>query len=226
MFTGIIQAVGTIRSIAPAGGDWRVVVAAGELGLGDVAVGDSIAVSGPCLTAVAVEADAFAADVSTETWERTAFADLAVGSPVNLEKALLPTTRLGGHLVSGHVDGVATVRERRSEARSERFVIELPEELARYVAAKGSIALDGVSLTVNHVRGSAFDINLVPHTLERTTLGERRPGDRLNVEVDLVARYLERLLPGAGEAAGGGLDAEALARAGFAGPGAGPGEGG
>jgi len=220
MFTGIIQAVGTIRSITPAGGDWRVTVDAGELDLSDVAVGDSIAVSGPCLTAVTVEADAFAADVSTETWERTAFADLAVGSRVNLEKALLPTTRLGGHLVSGHVDGVAVVRERRPEARSERFVVELPEGLGRYVAAKGSVALDGVSLTVNGIDGNRFDVNLVPHTLAHTTLGDRRPGDRLNVEVDVIARYLERLLPGAG-ADGHGLDAEALARAGFPGLGEG-----
>ena len=222
MFTGIIQAVGTIRSITPAAGDWRVTVEAGDLDLGDVAVGDSIAVSGPCLTAVAVEAGAFAADVSTETWERTAFADLAVGSRVNLEKALLPTTRLGGHLVSGHIDGVATLRERRPEARSERFVLELPEGLGRYVAAKGSIALDGVSLTVNGVAGNRFDVNLVPHTLAHTTLEERRAGDRLNVEVDVIARYLERLLPGAGDGADGhGLDAEALARAGFPGLGQG-----
>lgn len=225
MFTGIIQAVGTVRSITPAGGDWRVTVAAGDLDLGDVTVGDSIAVSGPCLTAVSVEADAFAADVSTETWEHTAFGDLGVGSRVNLEKALLPTTRLGGHLVSGHVDGVAAVRERRAEGRSERFELELPAGLARYVAAKGSIAVDGVSLTVNGVSGSGFDVNLVPHTLAHTTLGDLRPGDRVNVEVDVIARYLERLLPGAaaGEA---GLDAAALARAGFGGPAGGLGEGG
>jgi len=219
MFTGIIQAIGTIRSIAPAGGDWRVTVEAGGLDMSDVAVGDSVAVSGPCLTAVSVTADALEADVSTETWERTAFADLAVGSRVNLEKALLPTTRLGGHLVSGHVDGVGTVRERRPEARSERFVIELPEGLARYVAAKGSIAVDGVSLTVNEVAANRFDVNLVPHTLGHTTLGDRRPEDRLNIEVDLIARYLERLMAGSGEE--GNLGAETLARAGFGGLGEG-----
>ncbi|MEF8793877.1 riboflavin synthase [Thiohalorhabdus sp.] len=237
MFTGIIQAVGTIRSIVPAGGDWRVTVDAGDLDLSDVAVGDSIAVSGPCLTAVSVAAEAFDADVSTETWQRTAFADLAVGSRVNLEKALLPTTRLGGHLVSGHVDGAGVLRERRPEARSERFVVELPEGLARYVAPKGAIAVDGVSLTVNGVaagalprdefdrrngagvKGGRFDVNLVPHTLAWTTLGDRQPGDRVNIEVDLIARYLERLLPAAG--GDGGLDGGALARACFGGLGEG-----
>ncbi|MFA9461912.1 riboflavin synthase [Thiohalorhabdus methylotrophus] len=222
MFTGIVQAVGTVQSIQPAAGDWRVWVRTGELDLSDVALGDSIAVSGPCLTVVALEEGGFAADVSVETWERTAFADLAVGARVNLEKALLPTTRLGGHLVSGHVDGLAVLGERRPEARSERFVLEVPGALTRYVAEKGSICLDGVSLTVNGVSGSRFDVNLVPHTLAHTTLGDRRPGDRLNMEVDIIARYLERLLRG-GEAGpeGGGLDADSLARAGFPGLGEG-----
>jgi riboflavin synthase len=177
-----------------------------------VALGDSIAVSGPCLTVVALDAGAFAADVSTETWQRTAFADLGVGDRVNLEKALLPTTRLGGHLVSGHVDGLAELRERGTDGRSERFTLEVPAELARFVAEKGSICLDGVSLTVNGVAGNRFHVNLVPHTVAHTTLGDRRPGDRLNVEVDVIARYLERLLHG-GEAPG--LDPEALVRAGF-----------
>jgi riboflavin synthase len=212
VFTGIIQAVGTVRSITPAGGDWRVWLHAGELDLSDVALGDSIAVSGPCLTVVALDDGAFAADVSTETWERTAFGSLAVGDRVNLEKALLPTTRLGGHLVSGHVDGLAELRERRPDGRSERFTLELPDELGRYVAEKGSICLDGVSLTVNGISGNRFHLNLVPHTIAHTTLGDRRPGDRLNVEVDIIARYLERLLP-TGEAAG--VDAASLARAGF-----------
>ncbi|KPV40576.1 riboflavin synthase subunit alpha [Thiohalorhabdus denitrificans] len=222
MFTGIIQAVGTVRSIQPAAGDWRVAIRAGGLELGDVALGDSIAVSGPCLTVVALEEGGFAADVSVETWERTAFGDLTVGSRVNLEKALLPTTRLGGHLVSGHVDGLAVLQERRQEARSERFVLEVPAHLSRYVAEKGSVCLDGVSLTVNGVEGNRFDVNLVPHTLAHTTLGDRHPGDRLNLEVDLIARYLERLVRGedaSGE--GGGLDAASLARAGFSGLGEG-----
>ena len=216
MFTGIVQAVGTLRAVHPSGGDWRLSVDAGGLDLSDVRLGDSIAVSGPCLTVVALDAHGFAADVSVETWERTAYRGLAVGDRVNLEKALLPTTRLGGHLVSGHVDGVAVLRERRPEGRSERFVLEVPAGLARYVAEKGSVCLDGVSLTVNGVEGSRFDVNLVPHTLEVTTLGERRPGDPLNLEVDLIARYLERLVQGAGTASDeGGLDAGTLARAGF-----------
>jgi riboflavin synthase len=217
MFTGIVQAVGTIGHIAPAGGDWRVGVSAGDLDLGDVAVGDSIAVSGPCLTVVELTGDGFAFDVSAETWRHTAFADLAAGSRVNLEKALLPTTRLGGHLVSGHVDGVAVLRDRRPEGRSERFILEAPAGLERYLAPKGSVCLDGVSLTVNGAGDGRFDVNLVPHTLEVTTLGERRPGDRLNLEVDLVARYLERLVGGGGP----GLDAETLAAHGFGGLGPG-----
>ncbi|NIP82712.1 MAG: riboflavin synthase, partial [Gemmatimonadetes bacterium] len=178
--------------------------------------GDSIAVSGPCLTVVDLEGGGFTADVSVETWDRTAFREIAAGDRVNLEKALLPTTRLGGHLVSGHVDGVAVLRERRPEGRSERFVLEAPAGLARYVAEKGSVCLDGVSLTVNGVAGSRFDVNLVPHTLEATALGERRPGDPLNLEVDLIARYLERLVQGGKtSAAGGGLDGGSLDRAGF-----------
>lgn len=217
MFTGIVQAVGRIQHITPAGGDWRVAVDGGELDLTDVAVGDSIAVSGPCLTVADRFDGGFAFDVSAETWQHTAFARLAAGSRVNLEKALLPTTRLGGHLVSGHVDGVAVLRERRPEGRSERFLLEAPTELGRYLASKGSVCLDGVSLTVNGAEGARFDVNLVPHTLEVTTLGDRRPGEWLNLEADLVARYLERLLSGGD----GGLDAEALAAYGFGGLGPG-----
>jgi riboflavin synthase len=217
MFTGIVQAVGSVRSIAAAGADWRVQIAAGGLDMGDVALGDSIAVSGICLTVVEATADGFAADVSTETWQRTAFGDLRPGSPVNLEKALLPTTRLGGHLVAGHVDGVAKVAERRPAGRSEQFSVAVPAGLARYCAEKGSLCLDGVSLTINAVAGERVELNIVPHTLEHTTLGERYPGDHLNLEVDLVARYLERLLQGGGDSAAGaaGLDADTLARAGF-----------
>lgn len=220
MFTGIVQAVGSIRDIAAAGADWRVQVAAGGLDLGDVALGDSIAVSGICLTVVEATADGFAFDVSTETWQRTAFGDLRPGSPVNLEKALLPTTRLGGHLVAGHVDGVATVAERRPAGRSEQFSVKVPPDLARYCAEKGSLCLDGVSLTINAVAGERVELNIVPHTLAHTTLGGRYPGDRLNLEVDLVARYLERLLQGGEGTGGGGISTEDLARAGF---GAGPG---
>lgn len=196
MFTGIIQAVGKIAAIDLKGGDARVRVATGKLDLSDVKIGDSIAVSGVCLTVVALSADGFTADVSGETLVRTAFTSLCGGDPVNLEKALTPTTRLGGHLVSGHVDGVGTVEGRQDDGRSVRFRIKAPDALAKYIAVKGSICVDGVSLTVNVVHGAEFDINIVPHTLNETTLGFFKPGRGVNLEVDLLARYLERLLLG------------------------------
>lgn len=196
MFTGIIQAVGKISVLEAKGGDARLRIATGSLDLGGVSIGDSIAVSGVCLTAVELPGDGFWADVSGETLARTTLGALRQGDSVNLEKALTPSTPLGGHLVSGHVDGVGEVRERRAEARSVRFRIEAPAALARYIAAKGSICVDGVSLTVNAVDGASFELNIVPHTLAATTLGEFRPGRRVNLEVDLIARYLERLLLG------------------------------
>lgn len=203
MFTGIIQAVGEIAALEPKGGDLRLRVRTGRLDLGDVRPGDSIAVSGVCLTAVELPGDGFWADVSGETRAHTVLGDLKAGARVNLEKALLPTTRLGGHLVSGHVDGVGEVIERKRDARSERFRIRAPQALARYIAHKGSICVDGVSLTVNAVEGSVFELNIVPHTLAETTLDEYRPGRRVNLEVDLIARYLERLLLGDAAAEGG-----------------------
>ncbi|MBZ0070736.1 MAG: riboflavin synthase [Gammaproteobacteria bacterium] len=203
MFTGIIQAVGEIAALEPQGGDLRLRVRTGKLDLGDVRPGDSIAVSGVCLTAVELPGDGFWADVSGETLAHTVIGDLKAGARVNLEKALLPTTRLGGHLVSGHVDGVGEVIERRSDARSERLRIRAPQGLARYIAAKGSICVDGVSLTVNAVERNVFELNIVPHTLAETTLDEYRPGRRVNLEVDLIARYLERLLLGDTVAEGG-----------------------
>lgn len=196
MFTGIIQAVGEIAALQPGGEDTRVRVRTGKLDLADVSPGDSIAVNGVCLTVVDLPGDGFWADVSGETLTRTGFRDSAVGSRVNLEKALTPTTRLGGHLVSGHVDGVGTVLERRPEGRSERFRIQAPDALAKYIAEKGSICVDGVSLTVNAVDGAVFDLNIVPHTLHETTIGDYRSGTRVNLEVDIIARYLERLLLG------------------------------
>ena len=216
MFTGIIQAVGEIAALEPKGGDLRLRVRTGKLDLGDVQLGDSIAVSGVCLTAVALPGDGFWADVSGETLAHTILGDLKVGARVNLEKALLPTTRLGGHLVSGHVDGVGEVIERRRDARSERFRIRAPEALARYIAHKGSICVDGVSLTVNAVEGSVFDLNIVPHTLAETTLDEYRPGRKVNLEVDLIARYLERLLLGDAAASGQGITLDFLRVHGFA----------
>ncbi len=196
MFTGIIQAVGRIESQQARGGDLRLRIHTGSLAMDDVALGDSIAVSGICLTVVALGPHDFEADVSRETLQRTRLAALKNGSPVNLEKALRLSDRLGGHLVSGHVDGTGQLLERFEEARSTRMRFSLPAELARYVAEKGSITIDGVSLTVNTVGERDFSVNIVPHTLEQTTLGGLQPGEPVNLEVDLIARYLERLMRG------------------------------
>ena len=196
MFTGIIEAIGTIRALSPKGGDVRVYVQTGKLDLADVKLGDSIAVNGVCLTAVELPGDGFWADVSRETLARTAFIDLKAGSGVNLEKALPPTSRLGGHLVSGHADGVGEVISREDNARAVQFRIRAPRELARYIALKGSITVDGTSLTVNGVNGAEFELTIVPHTLAETVMADYRPGRQVNLEVDLLARYLERLLLG------------------------------
>jgi len=217
MFTGIIEAVGAIAALERSNGDMRLRIRTGGLDLGDVSLGDSIAVSGVCLTVVELPGDGFRADVSGETLRRTVLGDLAVGDAVNLEKALTPSTRLGGHLVSGHVDGIGTVLERSEDSRSLRFRLRAPADLARYIAEKGSICVDGVSLTVNGVSGAEFDLNVVPFTLQETTMASFRPGRRVNLEVDLIARYVERLLLGEGAAeAGQGLTREFLARHGFA----------
>ncbi len=216
MFTGIIQAVGHIRATEQRGGDVRLNVETGSLDLSDVALGDSIAVSGVCLTTVEIGRDYFAADVSNETLVRTTLGALGAGARVNLEKALTPTTRLGGHLVSGHVDGVGEIVERRTDGRSERFLVRAPAELSRYIAAKGSICVDGISLTVNHVDGNEFGLNIVPHTLSATNLGDARPGRRVNLEVDIIARYLERLLLGdAARSAESGVTRTLLEQAGW-----------
>ncbi|NLZ79101.1 MAG: riboflavin synthase [Gammaproteobacteria bacterium] len=196
MFTGIIEAIGHIRSMTPKGGDVRVHVSTGKLDLTDVKLGDSIAVNGICLTAVELPGDGFCADVSRETLTRTALANLKTNSRVNLEKALLPTTRLGGHLVSGHVDGVGEVLSRSDSARAVEFWIRAPKELARYIAMKGSITVDGTSLTVNSVNGSEFQLTIVPHTLQETIMADYQAGHLVNLEIDLIARYLERLLQG------------------------------
>jgi riboflavin synthase len=217
MFTGIIQSVGTIRRLEPRGGDVRLSITTGKLPMAGVALGDSIAVNGVCLTAVALGPDDFSADCSRETLSLTTLGDLVPGSPLNLEKALTLSTPLGGHLVSGHVDGVGRVLERREDARSWRLAIQAPAELARYIAHKGSICVDGVSLTVNVVDGPCFDLNIVPHTLEETVIVHYQPGTRVNLEVDLIARYLERLLLGdrAAEPRSRGLTLELLAEHGF-----------
>lgn len=214
MFTGIIAATGTIASIRDSG-DWRIRVVSDEMDFGDVEVGDSIAVSGVCLTVLEPTAEGFDADVSRETLACTTLQDLCHGARVNLEKALTPQSRLGGHIVSGHVDGVGELLSRTPDARSERLVFRVPRELARYIAHKGSVCIDGVSLTVNEVSGDTFGVNIIPHTAERTTLREYRPGRKVNIEVDVVSRYLERLLEGRGEGTEG-LTLDKLAKAGFA----------
>jgi riboflavin synthase len=194
MFTGIVEAVGRIRAIEPRGGDVRLSVDAGALDLSGAAIGDSIAVNGCCLTAVALDGTGFAADVSRESLGLTTLGALERGSAVNIERALTLAKPLGGHLVTGHVDGVGQVESRQDDGRSVRFRIRVPDALARYVARKGSICVDGVSLTVNEVDGAAFGVNIVPHTLASTGFGGYRPGSRVNLEVDIVARYLERLI--------------------------------
>jgi len=196
MFTGIIQSVGHIAQVQPKGEDTRLYISTGKLDLSDVQLGDSIAVNGVCLTAVELPGDGFWADVSGETLQKTTLSTLQQGSPANLEKAMTPTTRLGGHLVSGHVDGVGEVVLREAAGRSEHFQIKAPDNLAHYIAKKGSICVDGISLTVNDVNGSVFDLNIVPHTLQETTMDNFKVGQSVNLEVDIIARYLERLLTG------------------------------
>jgi riboflavin synthase len=218
MFTGIIQTVGHVERLERRGGDVRISIHTGRLPMADVQLGDSIAVSGVCLTAVKKTDHGFEADVSGETLRLTTLGKLARNAPVNLEKALTLATRLGGHLVSGHVDGIGAVTARHEDSRSVRFSIRAPDVLARYIAVKGSICVDGVSLTVNAVDGAGFELNIVPHTLAETTLGGFRPGREVNIEVDLVARYLERLLLGeqaASPAGSGGITRALLERSGL-----------
>ncbi|MEH6625668.1 MAG: riboflavin synthase [Motiliproteus sp.] len=199
MFTGIIEALGEIAETRLQGGDLRLRVKTGSLDLADVKLGDSIAVNGVCLTAVELPGDGFWADVSRETLAYTEFEQLRSGDKVNLEKALTPSSRLGGHIVSGHVDGIGTIVDMRDDGRSIRFSIQAPKALSRYIAAKGSICVDGVSLTVTGVEGACFQLNIVPHTLEETLIKYYSVGQRINLEVDLIARYLERLLQGESE---------------------------
>lgn len=194
MFTGIVQVVGKVAALTPQGGDLRISIDTGSLSMENVKIGDSICVSGCCLTVIGKRAHGFDADASKETLSLTTLGELKPGSPVNLETALTLATPLGGHLVSGHVDGLGTVRARREEARSVRFDIEVPAALGRYVAHKGSVCVDGVSLTVNALRDNVFDVNIIPHTMSHTIFGQYQSGSRVNLEVDVVARYVERLL--------------------------------
>jgi len=194
MFTGIIKAKGTIGAMDKRGGDVRLSVRSDGLPWSDYEVGESIAVNGVCLTAVALHEDGFDTDVSVETLDVTALGGLGIGSPVNLEPAISLGERLGGHLVSGHVDCTGRVVTRDTDARSIRLAIEIPKDYARYVAKKGSVCIDGVSLTVNEVSGNTFELNIIPHTTDVTIIDDYAVGTIVNVEVDLLARYLERLL--------------------------------
>ncbi|WP_188150767.1 riboflavin synthase [Teredinibacter waterburyi] len=217
MFTGIIETIGEIVSLERRGGDLRLEVLAPALDWSDVALGDSIATNGVCLTAVKLTGQSFVADVSVETLNFSTIKYWSLGAKVNLEKALTPQTRLGGHLVSGHVDGVGEVVKRYTDARSERFTLRAPKELAKYIAHKGSITIDGTSLTVNAVNGDQFELNIVPHTLVKTVIGSYGSGTKVNLEVDVIARYLERLLLGdkAAEANGAALTEAFLADNGY-----------
>lgn len=194
MFTGIIQAIGCIVSVEASGQEARLVLEAPTLGEQPLSRGDSLAINGVCLTIAAMEHGRLVVDVSRETLARTNLGTVAAGSRVNLESALTPSTALGGHLVTGHVDGTGELIERREDGRSVRLRIRSPARLSRYIAEKGSICVDGISLTVNDVDDGLFGVNIVPHTLAATTIGERAVGAKLNLEVDIVARYLERLL--------------------------------
>ena len=196
MFTGIIQAVGRLTASENHSGDKRLRIQTANLDLSDVILGDSIATNGVCLTVIELPGDGFWADVSVETLDYTTLGNLKSGSAVNLEKALRASDRLGGHIVSGHVDGVGEVVSIHNDARSIRYRLRAPAELAKYIAHKGSICVDGVSLTVNKVKGTEFELNIVPHTQQKTVFGEYKTGTRVNLEVDVIARYLERLLLG------------------------------
>lgn len=216
MFTGLVEAVGLITRVDSRGRDRRLRIEPGADWMADLRPGDSIAVAGACLTAVDPDSRGFCADVSGETLDHTTLGDRGTGDRVNLERALLPTTRLGGHLVSGHVDGVGEVVRVDEDGRSWRYQFRAPRTLARYLAPKGSVCIDGISLTINEVDGRTFGVNIIPHTMALTTLGDAVAGSRVNIEVDLIARYLERLLQGQADAAGqGGVSRELLARHGF-----------
>lgn len=196
MFTGIIEAVGSVTSVDNQQGDIRLRIHTAALDLSDVRLGDSIATNGVCLTVVELPGDGFVADVSRESLAHTQIGSWSKGTRVNLEKAMLPTTRMGGHIVTGHVDGLGTIKQRQADARSVRFVIAPPASLQKYIAAKGSVTVDGVSLTANALTSEGFELNIVPHTAAETTLHSAQVGQKVHLEVDIIARYLEQLLHG------------------------------
>lgn len=211
MFTGIIAAIGKVEAVQPRGGDLRLQIATQKLDLSDVALGDSIAVNGVCLTVVEMTNDKVSFDVSRESLDRTSLQQISTGSQVNLEKAMAVGDRLGGHIVSGHVDGLGKVIMMEPSARSVRFRFDVPATLEKYIAEKGSICIDGISLTVNSVGEHWFEVNIIPHTMQETIMSEYKTGTAVNLEVDLIARYLERLLPQNSS----GISAETLKKHGF-----------
>lgn len=215
MFTGIIQAVGEVAALEQTGGDVKLRIKTGKLPLEDVKLGDSIATNGVCLTVTSLPGDGYWADVSTETLSLTSLKQITLGSAVNLEKSLTPTTALGGHLVSGHVDGLGRVVTLTRDARSWRVNIEAPAELAKYIAPKGSICIDGTSLTVNTVDGARFDLNIIPQTWDETVFSNYAVGTEVNLEVDIIARYLERLLQSGVVPRADGVSLETLKNAGY-----------
>ena len=214
MFTGIIEAIGSVAKLQQLGSDWRLTIDTGKLDLSDVVLGDSIAVNGCCLTVVELKENIFSADVSNESMRCTALGEFKDGTRVNLEKAMLASGRLGGHIVSGHVDGVGSLVESSEDGASVRLVYEAPKEIAKYIAAKGSVCIDGTSLTVNEVSGQKFTVNVIPHTQIETIIGDYKVEQNVNLEVDLIARYLERLLQGT-DSKTEGLNKDFLAKHGF-----------
>ncbi len=214
MFTGIIQSIGKIITITPGSVDTRLSVDVGDMAFDDVEMGESISINGACMTVVAFNENSFSADVSRESLAVTTLGRLKTGSAVNLERAMRLSDRLGGHLVSGHVDGVGQITQRVTEGRSIKFGIRVPDELAKYIAHKGSVCVDGVSLTVNEVNGSEFSLQIIPHTLQETIFSDYSVGEEVNIEVDIIARYLERLLL-KGEEQPSGVTMDQIIKAGF-----------
>ncbi|WP_194442886.1 MULTISPECIES: riboflavin synthase [unclassified Pseudoalteromonas] len=215
MFTGIIEATGKIVELTQKQGDLAIRIQSANLDMGDVKLGDSIATNGVCLTVVAKHSDGFSADLSNETISLTGFAHYKKGQTVNLEKAMQPVSRLGGHLVSGHVDGIATVESISPNARATEYWLSTDNDLMKYIPYKGSVCIDGISLTVNEVEQNRFKLTIVPHTAEQTTIAEFQVGTQVNLEVDQIARYLERLIKGAEQPSRSDISMSLLAQAGF-----------
>jgi len=215
MFTGIIEATGKIVELTQKQGDLAIRIQSTNLDMKDVKLGDSIATNGVCLTVVAKHSDGFSADLSNETISLTGFAHYKKGQTVNLEKAMQPLSRLGGHLVSGHVDGIATVESITPNARATEYWLSTDNDLMKYIPYKGSVCIDGISLTVNEVEQNRFKLTIVPHTAEQTTIAEFQVGTQVNLEVDQIARYLERLIKGAEQPSRSDISMSLLAQAGF-----------